>query len=132
MIKCKVVPPLVKNAAARVAMNCIWTADKLQAVGYNLSNQCPKCGKPDSMWHRCWLCEDTDVMVTRPKWASDELINETKNAGPENLLYSRGLITVPQFLLDIMHNPVEAKHTVVRYDGRRMLEPVKKRRFFCN
>ena len=90
---------LQKGKARQFFTQAVWTRDRLFAAGASgiLSCNCDKCGQPDSVFHRLWLCPAVDV--TRAESAAATLVAAARAAGPGNIAFTQGYVREKRYEL---------------------------------
>ena len=96
-----------KVGLKRAVTDSVTTAPKLAKMGYVVDEVCPLCrDEVDSIFHRAWVCPK------RPgaEGQDAEVVAAAREAGPQSILYSRGLAChgIPQ---SWARSPAQARKT---------------------
>jgi len=75
--------------------NAIWTAQRCNIAGYDVSPVCSMCGAAaDTLFHRAWECTHRQVVAARRDICDQQFIDKALQAGSGSLLYTRCIPTV--------------------------------------
>ena len=90
---------LERGTLRAIASGAVWTRARLAEAGYDVSPACPLCttGAADTIYHRAWLCPATEDLRQGDENAA--LARRARQAGPDALVYSTGLIGNPALWL---------------------------------
>ena len=92
--------PSEKGSLVAVVCNAVWSKARVAAAGLPLRGVdgaaveatgdallCDKCGRaPDTVFHRCWVCDHPEAVAARTRWAPPWLVQKARAAGEDNLL----------------------------------------------
>ena len=79
-----------KIGLRKVVTGSVITASDLTKMGFVVGDLCPLCkGSPDGIFHRAWLCPERPVREKQ----CQEVVQAAIQAGPQSILYTRGLAT---------------------------------------
>lgn len=106
---------LGRDSVERLVEGGVWTNDRLAQAGYLVVPFCPRCGQPDGVHHRLWMCPDPEVSEVRAAVASRELIAQAVAAGPHDPRFTRAIAQDPMEDLNCgAAGPAREEHVVLQ------------------
>ena len=111
------VKPLDKAVALTAVCGAVCTQTELRRRGVLVDERCKLCmNAPDTLHHRLWVCPAADQQ--RQALGMDGVVQETMQAGPGNLLFSRGILLEPRGLPAPLALEVASVQVQVQGNGR--------------
>ena len=85
-----------RDRACMRALFCagIWTESERYQRGYSQSASCPRCGEPDSVFHRLWECCDAEVAAARGRVVEERIVARALEAGDKSCLFTKAWVIV--------------------------------------
>ena len=91
--------PEARGCLQKLWCDGLWTKSDYKKAGHDIDEVCPRCGEQgDSVFHRAWLCAETQCKIARAKAAPQWFLSYARNVGKDDPLFNNGWITCPAFL----------------------------------